>query len=223
MFARRHDGRRSIRRATYLAPVKSSALTVNDYLASLPSDRRAMLNVVRRHILASLDRKQFEERMQYGIIGYCVPHSIWPQGHHTKPELPLMYMGLSSQKNDLVVYMLFLLHNKPEREWFVNAWRASGRRAHLEVGGMGCCLRFRKVEDLSLEVIAEAIGRVPLDTYRNVHAEMLAKLGKRPGNKPSAGGKSPKPAPSKKARRSPAAKSPLKPKPRTKRGRPQGR
>lgn len=48
----------------------------------------------------------------------------WPHGHHTRPELPLMYMGLSSQKNDMVVYMLFLLHNKAMREWFEKTWRA---------------------------------------------------------------------------------------------------
>src|SRR6185436_13972843 len=136
--------------------MKSKAATVEQYLASLPADRRAAISTVRQFMLDNLD-KDFQECMQYGVIGYCVPHSVWPHGHHTNPKLPLMSMGLSSQKNDMVVYMLFLLHNKPEREWFDAAWKATGRKNYLEVTGAGCCLRFTKVEDLSLDVIAEAM------------------------------------------------------------------
>src|ERR1044071_5910232 len=104
--------------------MKSKAATVPEYLASLPEDRRAAISTVRSAILKNLG-KDFEECMQYAVIGYCVPHSVWPHGHHTNPKLPLMYMGLSSQKNDMVVYMLMLLHNEPEREAFDNAWKAS--------------------------------------------------------------------------------------------------
>ncbi len=126
--------------------------------------------------------------MQYGVIGYCVPHSVWPHGHHTNPKLPLMSMGLSSQKNDMVVYMLFLLHNKPEREWFDAAWKATGKRNYLEVTGAGCCLRFKKLEDLSLDVIAEAMHRMPAKKYLEDHVAMLARLGKRPDGKKLNGG-----------------------------------
>lgn len=107
-------------------PMKSKATTVEQYLASLPDDRRAAVSTVHSFILDNLD-KNFHECMQYGVIAYCVPHSVWPHGHHTRPELPLMYMGLSSQKNDMVVYMLCLLHNKPMREWFDTAWKATGK------------------------------------------------------------------------------------------------
>ncbi len=168
--------------------MKSNAATVAQYLASLPEDRRTTLSHVRRFLLDHLD-KNFTERMQYGVIGYCVPHSIWPHGHHTRPELPLMYMGLSSQKNDMVVYMLFLHHNKPMREWFDSAWKATGRTNHLEVTGGGCCLRFKKVEDLSLDVIGETIRRASLKKYLEDHVAMLARIGKGPGGTPLARGK----------------------------------
>ncbi|MGQ0627452.1 MAG: DUF1801 domain-containing protein [Phycisphaerales bacterium] len=163
--------------------MKSSAATVEQYLASLPEDRRAAVSSVRRFILANLSR-EFEECMQYGVIGYCVPHSIWPHGHHTNPKLPLMYMGLSSQKNDMVVYMLFLLHNKPEREWFDKAWSATARKNHLEVSGAGCCLRFKKLDDLALDVIGAAMRRMPLAKYLEDHIATLARLGKGPDGKP---------------------------------------
>ena len=124
--------------------------------------------------------------MQYGVIAYCVPFAGeggWPTGHHTNPKLPLMYMGLSSQKNDMVVYMLFLLHTKPEREWFDKAWKASGKKSYLEVGGMGCCLRFKALEDLSLETIAEAMRRNPVKKYLEHHVAMLERIGKAPAGK----------------------------------------
>jgi hypothetical protein len=169
--------------------MKSKATTVKDYLASLPEDRRAAVSTVRQFILDNLD-PVIQESMQYGVIGYCVPHSVkggeggWPHGHHTNPKLPLMYMGLSSQKNDMVVYMLFLLHNEREREWFDTAWKATGKKNYLEVSGAGCCLRFKKVEDLSLDVIAEAMRRMPVRKYLEDHVAMLARLGKGPDGKP---------------------------------------
>ena len=163
--------------------MKSKATTAAAYLDSLPPDRRGALEAVRRVILDNLD-PVLQECMQYGVIGYCVPHHAWPHGHHTNPKLPLRYMGLSSQKNDMVVYMLFLLHNKPEREWFDAAWKATGKKSHLEVGGMGCCLRFRKVEDLSLDVIAEAMRRMPVKRHLEDHVAMLARLGKGPDGTP---------------------------------------
>ena len=167
--------------------MKSSAATAKDYLATLPEDRRAAIESVRKVILKNLD-KTFVECMQYGVIAYCVPHSFWPHGHHTNPKLPLMYMGLSSQKNDMVVYMLMLLHNKPEREWFDAAWKATGKRNYLEVTGMGCCLRFKKLEDLSFDVIAQAMRRMPAKKYLADHVSMLAGRSLGPDGKPLKGG-----------------------------------
>ena len=163
--------------------MKSQAITPAAYLASLPPDRREPIDAVRRFILDHLD-PLIRECMQYGVIAYCVPHTVWPHGHHTNANLPLMYMGLSSQKNDMVVYMLFLLHNKPEREWFDTAWKAGGKKARLDVGGMGCCLRFKKLDDISLDVIAEAMRRVPVKEYLKSHVAMLARLVKQPDGKP---------------------------------------
>lgn len=166
--------------------MKSKATTVAAYLNSLPPDRRDAIQVVRRVILENLgltgpnSKGEFVECMQYGVIGYCVPHSVWPHGHHTRPELPLMYMGLSSQKNDMVVYMLCLLHNKPMREWFEKAWKATGKKLHIDAGGMGCCLRFNELDDLSLDVIAETMRRIPVTKYLEAHADMLSRIGKSP-------------------------------------------
>lgn len=170
--------------------MKSTAATVEQYLAALPDDRRSALSELRAFILDNLD-EDFQECMQYGVIAYCVPHSVWPHGHHTRPELALMYMGLSSQKNDMVVYMLCLLHNQPMREWFDTAWKATGKKLNMEVGGAGCCLRFRKIEELSLDVIGEAMRRLPTRTYLENHVAALARIGKGPDGKPLKNGRAP--------------------------------
>ncbi len=163
--------------------MKSQATTALAYLDSLPPDRREAIQTVRRFILKHLD-SSLQECMQYGVIAYTVPHSVWPHGTRTNPELPLMYMGLSSQKNDMVVYMLFLYENERERAWFEKAWQASGKKLHMKIAGMACCLRFKKVEDLSLDVIAEAMRRMPMNKYLQDHMAMLARLGKGPDGKP---------------------------------------
>lgn len=164
--------------------MKSSATNAKDYLASLPPDRRVALEAVRKVILKNLDNG-YEECMQYGVVAYCVPHSVWEHGHHTNPKLPLMALGFSSQKNDMVVYMLMLFENEPMRAWFEAAWEATGRKSFLEVTGMGCCLRFKKLEDLALDVVAEAIRRMPVKKYLESHVKMLASRGLGPdGKKP---------------------------------------
>jgi hypothetical protein len=83
--------------------MQSKAATVEQYLASLPEDRRTALGAVRKVILNNLD-KDFEEGMQYGMIGYYVPHRVYPAGYHCDPRQPLPFAGLASQKNYMSVY-----------------------------------------------------------------------------------------------------------------------
>ena len=157
--------------------MKSAAPTVAAYLDSLPDDRREALAGVRRVILKNLD-PDLRECMQYGVVAYSVSRESWPHGSRTRPELPLMYMGFSSQKNDMVVYMLFLFENPREREWFEKAWKAAGKPLRMNVAGMACCVRFKKIEELSLDVIAEAMRRMPVRKFLEHHTAMLARRGK---------------------------------------------
>jgi len=177
--------------------MKSSAATVKEYLASLPADRRAGIESVRKVILKNLD-KDYEESMLWGMIGYAVPHRVWPLGYHCDPAKPLMMAALSSQKNDLTVYLMSVYNDKSEREWFQRAWDKTGKR--LRMGG--CCIRFRKVEDAALDVIGEAIRRMPAKRYVEDYVKTLAKTGRGPDGK-----KLPKAKP---GRKTPAAKSPAK-------------
>lgn len=168
--------------------MKSNAKTVKEYLASLPEDRRAGIEAVRKVMLANLD-KDYEESMMWGMIGYAVPHRIWPLGYHCDPKKPLMMCALSSQKNALTVYLMSVyggqagtnggVGNSAEREWFEKAWRATGKK--LDMGG--CCIRFKKPEDAALDVIGEAIRRMPAKTYVENYVRALASTGRGPDGK----------------------------------------
>ncbi|HEV7488121.1 MAG TPA: DUF1801 domain-containing protein [Thermoanaerobaculia bacterium] len=87
--------------------MQSKATTVSDYLASLPPDRRTAIEAVREVILANLDH-DYEEGMQYGMIGYYVPHRVYPAGYHADPKQGLPFAGLASQKNYMSVYLMGL-------------------------------------------------------------------------------------------------------------------
>ena len=165
--------------------MKSTATTVKAYLASLPADRRQGIEAVRKVIRANLDT-HYEESMLWGMIGYAVPHRVWPHGYHCDPSKPLMMAALSSQKNNLTVYLMSVYGDKAERAWFQKAWAKTGKK--LDMGG--CCIRFTKVEDAALDVIGEAIRRTPAKAYIERYVQTLAGTGRGPDGKklkPAAG------------------------------------
>jgi hypothetical protein len=180
--------------------MQSKATTVAEYIQSLPDDRRKAIEAVRKVVLKNLD-PDYEEGMQYGMIGYYIPHRIFPAGYHCDPKQPLPFAGLASQKTHLSFYLMCLYGDTDHYKWFVQAWAATGRK--LDMGK--CCIRFKKVEDLALDVLGEAVRRVPVTGYIQFYEASLRRQDterearKAAKQKPSA--KSPKPAPSAKAKK----------------------
>jgi hypothetical protein len=156
--------------------MQSKAKTVKEYLASLPEDRRKAIEAVRKVILKNLD-KNYEEGMLYGAIGYWggVPHKVYPpppHGYHCDPKKLLEgppFAGLGSQKNHMSVGMMCHYYGPAEDKWFRTAWARTGKK--LDMGK--CCVRFRKLEDVPLEVIGEAIKRVPAKKYIAMYEKAL--------------------------------------------------
>lgn len=146
--------------------MQSKATTVAAYLKELPADRRVAIEAIRQVIRANLD-EGIEEGMTYGMIGYYVPHSLYPAGYHCDPKMPLGYAGLASQKNHLSLYLMSVYCGcdggdaTEHANWFREAWLATGKK--LDMGKS--CIRFKKLEDVPLEVIGEAIRRVPVASY----------------------------------------------------------
>ena len=97
--------------------MQSKAATVEAYLAGLPEDRRQALEAVRKVVLKNLD-KDYEEGIQYGMIGYYVPHRVHPPGYHCDPKQPLPFAGLASQKNYMSLYLMCIYGDSEHAEWF---------------------------------------------------------------------------------------------------------
>lgn len=144
--------------------MQSKAKTVSQYLAALPADRRKAIEQVRAIIRKHLP-KGYEEIMQYGMIGYAVPLSIYPPGYHCRKDEPLPFVSLASQKNNMAIYMFCLYMNKQDQARFQKEYKASGKK--LDMGKS--CIRFQKPEDLALDVIGKAISRHPVKKHIEVY------------------------------------------------------
>ena len=137
--------------------VSSDATTPAAYLASLPTDRRQALTALRDLILTNLPAG-YEEGMQYGMIGYFVPLERFPDTYNGQP---LGLAGIASQKRYMSLY-LNTVYGDPETDrWFRERYAASGKKLDMGKG----CVRFRRLDDLPLDLIAETIARTPVDRY----------------------------------------------------------
>jgi hypothetical protein len=156
--------------------MQSKATTVASYLASLPADRRAAIETVRKVIRANLDL-DIEEGMQYGMIRYSVPHRVYPAGYHCDARQPLPFAGLASQKNYMSVYLMCVYCSSdtgvetPYARWFRQAWAKTGKK--LDMGK--ACVRFRRVEDLALDVLDEALRRETAKSYIEEYERVIGR------------------------------------------------
>jgi Domain of unknown function (DU1801) len=161
--------------------VQSKATNVKDYLAELPEDRRAAIQAVREVILKNLDT-DFEEGITYGMIGYYVPHSLYPPGYHCDPRQPLPFANLASQKNHMALYLMCVYGDQAQRKRFEADWKKAGKK--LDMGKS--CVRFKKVDDLALDVIGETIRRVSARKYIEICERAVTSRQKAPAKKPAA-------------------------------------
>jgi hypothetical protein len=132
---------------------RSRAATVAEYLESLPADRRAVVAAVREVVLKNLP-EGYQETMNWGMISYEIPLERYP---HTYNKQPLSYAALAAQKNYFVLHLMCLYASPTLQAWFREEFRKAGKK--LDMGK--ACVRFRKLDDLPLDVIGQAVARVP--------------------------------------------------------------
>ena len=140
--------------------MQSGADSVQAYLAELPDDRREIVEAVRFVVLENLPAG-FEEGMQYGMIGYYVPLERYPVTYNGQP---LGVAALASQKRHLSLYLMGIYGDDGESSWFRERWAETGKR--LDMGKS--CVRFRRLDDLAIDVVGEAIARTSVDDF--IHA-----------------------------------------------------
>jgi hypothetical protein len=137
--------------------MKSSATTVAEYLEQLPEDRKAAISKVRSVIRKHLP-KGYVECFSYGMIGYVVPLKVYPNTYNGQP---LMIAALGSQKNYMSLHLLAVYGHKEIETWFRARYKESGKK--LDMGK--ACVRFKKLEDLPLDLVGEVIARVTVDKF----------------------------------------------------------
>lgn len=137
--------------------MKSNAQSVEEYLAEMPPDRRQAIEKVRRTILDNLP-EGYEEVMNWGMITYQVPLEIYPDTYNKKP---LMYAALANQKNHMAVYLTGIYMDEELNQDFEQKYRATGKRYDMGKS----CVRFRKLDDLPLELIGESIQAIDMEEF----------------------------------------------------------
>lgn len=150
--------------------MQSKAVTVGQYLSEVPPERQAAMNKLRGIIKKNLP-KGFNETMGYGMMGYCVPHSIYPAGYHCNPKDPLPFAGLASQKNSINFYHMGIYADAGLLKWFTDEYAKTGL-GKLDMGKS--CMRFKKPENIPYDLIGRLCSKITVDQWIKTYEAMLA-------------------------------------------------
>jgi uncharacterized protein YdhG (YjbR/CyaY superfamily) len=147
------------------------ATTPEDYIAQIPNDRKFAVEKLRAIIKKNLP-KGFEEGIQYGMIGYYVPRTIYPNGYHCNPKEPLPFMSFASQKNSVNFYHSGIYANKEIHDWFIDEYPKYCKRK-LDMGKS--CIRFKKMEEIPFDLIAELVSKITVNEWINTYESVIKK------------------------------------------------
>lgn len=154
----------------------SDATTVKDYIAQVPQEQKAVLIQLQKTINKHLP-KGFAEVMNYGMIGYVVPHKIYPDGYHCNPTLPLPFLGLAAQKNFIAFYHMGIYADPVLLKWFTEAY-AKQVKGKLDMGKS--CMRFKKNAEIPFELIGELVQKISVSDWIAIYEQHF-----KPGTKKS--------------------------------------
>lgn len=140
-----------------------------DYISKLPEERKVAMTKLREVILENIP-KGFEETMSYGMVGYVVPHSIYPDGYHCTPELPLPFISIASQKNFVALYHMGIYVDKELHDWFVAEY-PKYVKTKLDMGKS--CIRFKKMETIPFDLIGELCTKMTVQQWIELYENNL--------------------------------------------------
>lgn len=137
------------------------AKTVDEYIAKVPSERTAAISKLRDTIRTNLP-EGFEEGINYKMIGYYVPHNIYPKGYHCDPSLPLPFINIASQKNFVALYHSGIYADRMLSEWFINEY-PKYVKTKLDMGKS--CIRFKNVDHIPYELIGQLCQKMTVEDW----------------------------------------------------------
>ena len=145
--------------------MKIEAVSIEEYLAKIPEERQEVFTQLREQVLANIPNG-FNEELSYGQIGYVVPHSIYPNGYHCDPKLPLPFMNIASQKNFIALYHSGIYAANELLEWFRNEYPRYCK-SKLDMGKS--CIRFKKVEEIPFDLIAQLTNKMSCEEWIEIY------------------------------------------------------
>ena len=151
--------------------MQSKAQTVEDYIVELPEDRKAIMEKIRNVILENIPAG-FEECIGYGMIGYVVPHTIYPAGYHCTPKLPLPFVSIASQKNNIAIYHMGIYGSPALLSWFQSEY-PKHTKAKLDMGKS--CIRFKKMDQIPFDLLAELMQKITVEQWINQYESLYVK------------------------------------------------
>jgi hypothetical protein len=162
--------------------MQSKAKTVDAYIEELPEDRKAAMIKLRKVINKNIP-KGFKECMSYGMIGWVVPHELYPAGYHCDPKLPLGMMNVASQKNFISLYHMGMYAEKKLMDWYLAEYAKLVPDKKMDMGK--ACTRFKKPEQIPYELIGRLAAKLTVQQYVDIYEKMLnaARAGKKEGTK----------------------------------------
>ncbi len=152
--------------------MNSKALTPSEYMTQLSENRKDVVQKLRQTILDHLDPK-FQECMNYGMLGYVVPFTIYPDGYHCNPKLPLPFMNLASQKNFIAVYHMGMYAKKEIYDWFVTEY-TKHTTAKLDMGKS--CIRFKKMDAIPYALIGQLAAKLSVQEWIAIYESQIKKF-----------------------------------------------
>lgn len=145
--------------------------TVEEYIENVPEDRKNPIIAIRKSILKNIP-EGFQETISYNMIGYVVPHTLYPAGYHCTPKLPLPFMNIASQKNFIAVYHMGLYADSEINEWFRNAYTSLyNTKPDMGKG----CIRFKKMDKIPFELIGELSGKISVQEWIEIYEKSFVR------------------------------------------------
>jgi len=151
--------------------MQSNAPTPEEYINLVPDKQREAVILLRKTILANLP-SGFSEQMNYGMIGYVVPHSIYPKGYHCDPKLPLPFLGLAAQKNFIAFYHMGIYANPELLNWFTSEFPKYSKQK-LDMGKS--CIRFKNVSQIPYALIEELVKKIEVADWISLYESSFVK------------------------------------------------
>jgi uncharacterized protein YdhG (YjbR/CyaY superfamily) len=143
--------------------------TTDEYIAALPADRKAIISAMCDTVRKNLS-KGFEEQISYGMIGFVIPHGVYPDGYHCDPKLPLPFISIASQKSHIGFYHMGMYASNDLLNWFTAEWPKYSKKK-LDMGKS--CIRFKKAEDVPLELIAALVKKMKPKDWIDLYEDQI--------------------------------------------------